>query len=99
MTLIDASEKYLSYKGDAVYALALVESLHEAYCGNDMQKMLNDFCFNIEIAVALSMLQRPLAAVNCLPLTMGTETNTHCLPNFLIPNRWVTLDIAILLIV
>jgi hypothetical protein len=51
MTLINASEKYLSYKGDASYALALVKSLHEAYCTNDMPKMLNDFCFNIEMAL------------------------------------------------
>jgi len=51
MILITASEKCLSYKGDADYALRLVESLRGAYGGEDMPKMLNDFVFNIEVAL------------------------------------------------
>jgi len=51
MILITASEKSLSYKGDAEYALLLIESLHTAYGGADMPKMLSDFVFNIEVAL------------------------------------------------
>ena len=51
MIKIEASEKYLSYSGDANYALRLVESLHDAFGGTDMPKMLNDFVFNIEVAL------------------------------------------------
>ena len=51
MILITASEKSLSYKGDAEYALLLVESLHTSYGGEDMPKMLSDFVFNIEVAL------------------------------------------------
>ena len=42
MIKIEAREKYLSYSGDADYALRLVDSLHDAYHGTDMPKMLND---------------------------------------------------------
>lgn len=51
MILITASEKSLSYTGDAEYALRLVESLRGAYGGEDMPKMLSDFVFNIEVAL------------------------------------------------
>ena len=51
MKIIQASEKALSYQGDAEYALRLVESMREAYDGNDMPKMLNDFVFSIEVAL------------------------------------------------
>jgi hypothetical protein len=51
MITITASEKFLSYRGDTDYALRLVESLHNAYHGTDMPKMLNDFVFNIEVAL------------------------------------------------
>ena len=51
MIKIEAREKYLSYSGDADYALRLVDSLHDAYHGTDMPKMLNDFVFNIEVAL------------------------------------------------
>lgn len=55
--MIHASEKYLSYKGDADYAMRLVDSLHDAYQlasekgGDEMPKMLSDFVFNIEVAL------------------------------------------------
>jgi hypothetical protein len=51
MNMIEASEKYLTYKGDAEYATRLVDSLREAYGSNDMPKMLNDFVFAIEVAL------------------------------------------------
>ena len=51
MLRIEASEKYLSYRGDANYALSLVDSLRYAFQGTDMPKMLNDFVFNIEVAL------------------------------------------------
>jgi hypothetical protein len=51
MILIDTQEKALSFKGDSATALSLVNSLHEAYSDTDMPKMLNDFCFNIEVAL------------------------------------------------
>ena len=53
MILIQASEKYLSFKGDANYAMRLVDSLREVYdsSGCEMPKMLNDFVFNIEVAL------------------------------------------------
>jgi hypothetical protein len=56
-TAIYASEKYLSYKGDAEYAMRLVDSLHDAYQlasekgGDEMPKMLSDFVFNIEMTL------------------------------------------------
>ena len=51
ITIIEAQEKYLSYKGDAEYAIKLVEDVRTAFecSGMDMPKMLNDFMFNIEM--------------------------------------------------
>lgn len=51
MKIIHASEKFLSYEGDSQTALYLVESIREAYGSVDMPKMLNDFVFNIEVAL------------------------------------------------
>jgi hypothetical protein len=51
MKTIHASERYLTYQGDEQYALALVTSLREAYGHDDMPKMLNDFVFNLEVAL------------------------------------------------
>jgi len=51
MVTIKVSEKGLSYEGGAEYAYHLVESIREAYGYNDMPKMLNDFVFNIEVAL------------------------------------------------
>lgn len=51
MKTIQAQEKYLSYRGDAEYALRLVTSLREAYGPDDMPKMLSDFVFGIEVAL------------------------------------------------
>ncbi|NBS69260.1 hypothetical protein EBT31_10160 [bacterium] len=48
--IIEASERFLTYKGDAQTALYLVESIRNAY-QVDMPKMLNDFIFNIEVAL------------------------------------------------
>lgn len=48
---IKASEKYLSFDGYASDAVRLVDSLHEAYHDKDMPKVLNDFVFNIEVAL------------------------------------------------
>ncbi len=49
--LIHAREKALTYNGDANYALYIVNDLREAYGNKDMPKMLNDFVFNIEVAL------------------------------------------------
>lgn len=51
MKIIHASERFLSYEGDSQTALCLVESIREAYGSADMPKMLNDFIFNIEVAL------------------------------------------------
>ena len=51
MILIQASEKALSFNGDSKTALYLVESLQAAYEDKEMPKMLNDFVFNIEVAL------------------------------------------------
>lgn len=48
--IIQASERFLSFKGDDQSALYLVNSIRENYQG-DMPKMLNDFVFNIEVAL------------------------------------------------
>lgn len=48
---IKVREKGLSYEGDAEYAYRLIESIREAYGYNEMPKMLNDFVFNIEVAL------------------------------------------------
>lgn len=51
MITIEAQEKYLSFKGDQYYALDLINSLRESYGSRDMPKMLNDFVFNLEVAL------------------------------------------------
>lgn len=53
MILIQTSEKALSFNGDSQTALYLVNDLRESYQANgmDMPKMLNDFVFNIEVAL------------------------------------------------
>ena len=51
MNIIEAQEKYLSFKGDQYYALDLINSLRESYGSKDMPKMLNDFVFNLEVAL------------------------------------------------
>lgn len=51
MQIINAKEKALSFHGDTDFALSLVDSLHEAYGSSDMPKILNDFVFNIEMAL------------------------------------------------
>ena len=53
MILIQAREKFLTFHGDTNSALNLVNSLREAYDGSglEMSKMLNDFVFNIEVAL------------------------------------------------
>ena len=47
--IILAREKSLSFNGYTTDALALVNSLRDAYGGTDMPKMLGDFLFNIEV--------------------------------------------------
>jgi len=51
MQIITATEKALTFHGDTSCALALVDSLREAYGSNDMPKILNDFVFNMEVAL------------------------------------------------
>lgn len=51
MQIIHASERFLTYQGDDQTALYLVNSLREAYGDTDMPKMLNDFVFNLEVAL------------------------------------------------
>jgi len=48
--MMKASEKSLTYEGDAKYALHLVNQIRYAFniAAMDMPKMLNDFVFNIE---------------------------------------------------
>lgn len=48
---IEAREKYLLFDGLPQDAISLVDSLHEAYFDQDMPKVLNDFVFNIEVAL------------------------------------------------
>lgn len=50
-TRIHAQEKYLTFDGLAQDAISLVDSLHAAYYDKDMPKVLNDFVFNIEVAL------------------------------------------------
>jgi hypothetical protein len=49
--IIEVREKYLSFQGDADYALRLVNNLRIVYGHRDMPKMLNDFVFAIEVAL------------------------------------------------
>jgi len=53
MKIIQAQERCLNYKGDTQTALDIVNSIRDAYgdVGRDMPKMLNDFVFNIEVAL------------------------------------------------
>ena len=53
MKLIYANERALSFDGDVHTAMSLAESIRDAYdaSGMDMPKMLNDFIFNIEVAL------------------------------------------------
>ena len=51
MILIEASEKALSFNGDSDTALRLIDSLRDAYDDREMPKMLNDFVFNLEVAL------------------------------------------------
>ena len=51
MQIIHASERFLTYQGDGQTALRLVNSLREAYGNTEMPKMLNDFVFNLEVAL------------------------------------------------
>lgn len=50
---IEASEKSLSFSGVAEDALNLVADIRMTYeiAGVDMPKMLNDFVFNMEVAL------------------------------------------------
>ena len=50
-TLIHAREKYLSFDGLPADALSFVDSIRSVYDGGDMPKVLNDFVFNIEVAL------------------------------------------------
>jgi hypothetical protein len=51
--MITAQEKYLTFKGYETDALNLVGELRSAFdtAGMDMPKVLNDFVFNIEVAL------------------------------------------------
>ena len=49
--MIEASEKALSFNGDSDTALRLIDSLRDAYDDKEMPKMLNDFVFNLEVAL------------------------------------------------
>lgn len=51
MILIQASEKALSFNGDSQTALYLIGSLRDAYGDEEMPKILNDFIFNLEVAL------------------------------------------------
>ena len=54
MIVIKASERFLTYEGDADTALYLVDSIRDAYGGMDLPKMLNDFIFNIVVALQIA---------------------------------------------
>ena len=51
MIIIEASERSLSFRGDADTALQLIANLRETYGSRDLPKMLNDFIFNMEVAL------------------------------------------------
>lgn len=51
MQIITATEKALTFRGDTACALSLIDSLRLAYGSEDMPKLLNDFVFNIEVAL------------------------------------------------
>lgn len=49
--VIKASERFLTYEGDADTALELVDSIRDAYSEMELPRMLNHFIFNIEMAL------------------------------------------------
>jgi hypothetical protein len=49
--IIQAKEKYLSFRGFPQDAITLVNSLRNAYSSQEMPKVLNDFVFNIEVSL------------------------------------------------
>jgi tRNA-dihydrouridine synthase len=51
MILIHAENRALTFNGDSQSALALVNSIRDAYGHDEMPKLLNDFIFNIEAAL------------------------------------------------
>ena len=48
---INAQEKYLAFNGLPADALSFVDSIRSVYDGGDIPKVLNDFIFNIEVAL------------------------------------------------
>ena len=51
MILIHAENRALTFHGDSQSALALVNSIRDAYGHDEMPKLLNDFIFNLEVAL------------------------------------------------
>ncbi len=51
MILIYAENRALTFNGDSQSALALVSSIRDAYGHDEMPKLLNDFIFNLEMAL------------------------------------------------
>jgi len=51
MILIHAENRALTFNGDSQSALALVNSVRDAYGHDEMPKLLNDFIFNLEMAL------------------------------------------------
>jgi len=51
MILIHAENRALTFHGDSQSALALVNSVRDAYGHDEMPKLLNDFIFNLEVAL------------------------------------------------
>lgn len=51
INFIQAQEKYLKFDGLPADALSFVDSIRSVYDGGDMPKVLNDFVFNIEVAL------------------------------------------------
>lgn len=49
--IVRAQEKYLSFNGLPQDAITLIDSLHNAYESQEMPKVLNDFVFNLEVAL------------------------------------------------
>ena len=51
MKIIYAQNRQLTFNGDTQSALFLVNSLRDAYGHDEMPKLLNDFVFNLEVAL------------------------------------------------
>lgn len=51
MILIHAENRALTFHGDSQSALSLVNSVRDAYGHDEMPKLLNDFIFNLEMAL------------------------------------------------